>query len=49
MRKFVISPKGIAAELLLIVLAAALLFGRANAEKTAAVANEKEDDYIKWV
>ena len=49
MRKFVISPKGIAAELLLIVLAAALLFGRANAEKTAAVAEEKEDDYIKWV
>lgn len=49
MRKFVISPKGIAAELLLIVFAAALLFGRANAEKTAAVAEEKEDDYIKWV
>lgn len=49
MRKFVISPKGIAAELLLIILAAALLFGRGYAEKTAAVAEKKEEDYIKWV
>lgn len=49
MRKLVISPKGIAAELLLIVLAAGIFFCRTSPERTSAVAEKKKDDYIKWV